>query len=77
MCEWLQSEFVLGAFVSVSGDKLFDPNSGTREGIGCEVRELESWISDEGASRHMTSSPDSMTNYRECSEIVTTGCTPD
>ena len=46
---------------------MFDPDSGIREGIGCEVGELESWISDDGASRHMTSSQDSMTNYRECS----------
>ena len=58
---------ILDAFFSFSGAKLFDPDSGTREGIGCEVGELESWISDNGASRHMTSSHDSMTSYRKCS----------
>ena len=42
------------------------------EGFDCEVGELESWISDDGASRHMTSSHDLMTNYRECSGIVRT-----
>ena len=57
---------------SVSGGKLLDPDSGIREGIGSEVGELESWVSDDGASRHMTSSHDSMTNYRECSGIVRT-----
>ena len=51
---------------------MFDPGSGVREGIGCEVGELKSWISDDGASRHMTSSHDSMTNYHECSGIVRT-----
>ena len=51
---------------------MFGPDSGIREGIGCEVGELESWISDDGASRHMTSSHDFMTNYRECSGIVKT-----
>ena len=65
MCEYIQSKYILDAFFSVSGGKLFDPDSGIREGIGCEVGELESWISDDGASRHMTSSHDSMTNYRE------------
>ena len=51
---------------------MFDPNSGIREGISCEVGELESWISDDGVSRHMTSSHDSMINYRECSGIIRT-----
>ena len=51
---------------------MFDSDSGTWEGIGCEVGELESWISDDGASRHMTSSNDLMTNCRECSGIVRT-----
>ena len=51
---------------------MFDPDSGIKEGIGCEVGELESWISDDGASRHMTSSLDSMTNYRECNGTVRT-----
>ena len=72
MCECLPSQYLLDAFFSVSGGKLFDPDSGTREGIGYEVGELESWISDDGASRHMTSSHDLMTNYRECSGIVRT-----
>ena len=72
MCEYLQLQYVLDAFVSVSGSKLFDPDSGIREGIGREVGKLESWISDDGASRHMTSSHDSMTNYRECSGTVRT-----
>ena len=72
MCEYLQSQYVLDAFFSVSGGKLFDPDSGTREGIGCEVGEFESWISDDGASHHMTSSHDSMTNYREKGGIVRT-----
>ena len=52
--------------------RLFDPDSGISEPIGCEVGELESWILDDGASRHMTSSHDSMTNCRECSGIVRT-----
>ena len=72
MCEYLPSQYVLDAFFSVSGCKLFDTDSGIREGIGCEVGELESWISDDGASRHMTSSHASMTNYRESSGIVRT-----
>ena len=41
-------------------------------GIGCEVGELESWISDDGTSRHMTSSHDLMTNYHDYSGIVRT-----
>ena len=72
MFEYLQPQYVLDAFFSVSGGKLFDSDSGIREGIGCEVGELESWISDNGASCHMTSSHDSMTNYRECSGTVRT-----
>ena len=54
MCEYLPSQYVLDAFFSVSRGKLFDLDSGIREGIGCEVGELTSWISDDGASRHMT-----------------------
>ena len=69
---YLQSQYVLDVFFSVSGGKLFDPDSGIREGIGCEVGELESWISDDGASRHMASSHDSITDYHECSAIVRT-----
>ena len=38
---------------------------GIREGIGCEVGEVELWISDGGALRHMTSSHDVMINYHE------------
>ena len=72
MCKYLQSEFVLDAFFSVSGDKLFNSDSQVREGIGCEVGELKSWISNDGASRHMTSSQESMTNYHECSGMVST-----
>ena len=72
MCEYLQSQYVLDAFFSVSGGKLFDPDSGISKGIGCEVGELESWISDDGASRHMTPSHDSMSNYREYSRNVRT-----
>ena len=72
MCEYLPSQYVLDAFFSVSGGKLFDPDSGIREGIGCEVGELESWISDDGESRLMTSSHDLMTNCRECSGIFRT-----
>ena len=51
MCKYLQSQCVLDTFSSVSGSKLFDPDLEIREGIGCEVGELESWISDDGASR--------------------------
>ena len=51
---------------------MFDPDLRIKEGIGCEVGELDSWISDDGASLHMTSSHDSMTNYRKCSGIVKT-----
>ena len=47
-------------------------DSGTAEGIGCEVGESESLISDDGASRHMTSSHDSMTNYHEYNGVVRT-----
>ena len=72
MCKYLQSEFVLDAFFSISGDKLFNSDSQVREGIGCEVGELKSWISNDGASRHMTSSQESMTNYHECSGMVST-----
>ena len=72
MCEYLQSQYFLHAFFSVSECKLFDTDSGIGEGIGCEVGELESAISDDGALRHMTSSHDLMTNYRECSGIVRT-----
>ena len=39
---------------------------------GCEVVELESWSSDDGASCHVTASHDSMTNYHECNGIVRT-----
>ena len=42
MCEYLPSQYVLDVFFSVSGGKLFDPDSGIREEIGCEVGELES-----------------------------------
>ena len=73
--EYLQTQYILDAFFSVSRGKLFDPDSGIREGIGCEVGELEWCISDDGTSRYMTSSHDSMINYRECSGIVrTAGC---
>ena len=70
MCEYFPSQYVLDAFFSVSGSKLFDPGSGIREGIGCEIGELESWISDDGASRHMTSSHDLMTSYHDCRGLV-------
>ena len=72
MCEYLPSQYVLDAFFSVSGGKLSDPDSGIREEIGCEIGELKSWISDDGASRHTTSPHDLMTNYCECSGIVRT-----
>ena len=72
MCEYLPPQYVLDALFSASGGNLFGPDSEIREGIGCEVGEVESWISDDGASRHMTSSHDSMTNYREYSGIVRT-----
>ena len=72
MCEYLSSQYVLDAFFSASGSKLFDPYSGIRGRVNCEVKELESWISDDSASRHMTSSHEFMTNYRECSGIVRT-----
>ena len=68
----LQSQYFLDAFFSVSECKLFETDSGIGEGIGCEVGELESAISDDRTLRHMTSSHDSMTNYRECSGIVRT-----
>ena len=48
MCEYLSSQYVLDAFFSVSGGKLFDSDSGIREGNGCAVGESESWISDDG-----------------------------
>ena len=72
MCEYLSSQYVLHAFFSVSGGKLLDLDSAIRKGAGSEVEELELWISDDGASRHMTSSHELMTNYCECSEIVRT-----
>ena len=72
-CEYLPSQFVLDAFFSVLRGNLFDPDLGIREqGIGCDVGELESWISDDGASRHMTSSHDSMANCHECSRTIRT-----
>ena len=72
MCEYLQAQYILDALFFISGGKLFEPDSRIREGIGCEIGELESWSLDDGALRHMTSSHDSMTNYRECSGIVRT-----
>ena len=42
------------------------------EGLDYGDGELESKIYDEGASRHMTSSTNSMINCRECSGIVRT-----
>ena len=65
-------EYVLDAIFSIFEGKLFDPDFEIREGIGCEVGKLESWISDDGASRHTTSSHDSMKNCCECSRIVRT-----
>ena len=35
MCVYLQSQHVLDVFSSISVCKLFDPDSGIREGIGC------------------------------------------
>ena len=70
MCEHLQSQYVLDPFFSVSGGKLFDLDSGIREGIKCEVGESESRISNDDASRYRTSSHDSMTNYCECSGLL-------
>ena len=72
MRRYFQSQYVLDALFSVSGGKLFDPDSGLSKGIGCEVGKLDSWISDDGASRQMTSSHNSMTNHRECSGFVRT-----
>ena len=72
ICEYLPSQYVLDAFLSVSGGKLFDPGLGIWDEIGCEVGELESWISADGALRRMTLSHHLMTNYRECSGIVRT-----
>ena len=42
ICEYLQPQYVLNAFFSSSGGKLFDPDSGIWNGMGCEVGKLES-----------------------------------
>ena len=60
------------AFVSVSqGEHEFRFGcSGGTEGFDCESGEVETWIVDSAASRHMASNPVSMTNYRECDGVV-------
>ena len=60
------------AFVSVSQEERefrFGCSGGT-EGLDCEIGEIDSWIVDSAATRHMTTNPVSMTNYRECDGVV-------
>ena len=38
--------------------------------MNCEVGEIETWIVDSAATRHLTPNPVSMTNYRECDGVV-------
>ena len=40
------------------------------ERLDCEIGEIETWIVDSAATRHMTPNPVSMTNYRECDGVV-------
>ena len=60
------------AFVSISqGEREFRFGcSGGTEGLDCEIGEIETWIVDSAATRHMTPNPVSMTNYRECDGVV-------
>ena len=60
------------AFVSVSqGEREFCFGcSGGTEGLDCEIGEIETWIVDSAATRHMTPNPVSMNNCRECDSIV-------
>ena len=55
------------AFVSISqGEREFPFGcSGGTEGLDCEIGEIETWIVDSAATRHMAPNPVSMTNYRE------------
>ena len=59
------------AFVSISqGEREFRFGcSGGTEGLDCEIGEIEIWIVDSAATRHMTPNPVSMTNYRECNGV--------
>ena len=60
------------AFVSISqGEREFPFGcSGGTDGLDCEIGEIETWIVDSAATRHMTPNPVSMTNYRECDGVV-------
>ena len=60
------------AFVSVSqgGREFRFGCSGETEGLDCEIGEIETWIVDSAATRHMTPNPVSMTHYRECDGVV-------
>ena len=60
------------AFVSISqGEREFRFGcSGGTEGLDCEIREIETWIVDSAATRHMTPNPVPMTNYRGCDGVV-------
>ena len=54
------------AFISVSqGERefCFDCSGGT-EGLDCDIGEIDNWIVDSAATKHMTPNPVSMTNYR-------------
>ena len=46
--------------------------SGGTEGLGCEIGEIETWVVDSTATRHMAPNPVSMTNYRKCDGVVRT-----
>ena len=60
------------AFVSISqAEREFSFGcSGGTEGLDCEIGEIETWIVDSAATRHMTPNPVSMTNYRDCDGVV-------
>lgn len=71
ICEYAQSEYILDSFLSASAGK-FDLNPGIKKEFDCQVGELASCNFDDGASCYITSSNNSLTNYCERSDIVTT-----
>ena len=60
------------AFVSISqgGHEFRFGCSGGTEGLDCEIGDIETWIVDSAATRHMTPNPVSLTNYCECDGVV-------
>ena len=67
-----KSKYAEDAFISVSfGEYVFRFGYwGETEGLDCDIREIETWIVDSAATRHMIPNPTSMTNYCECDGVV-------